>query len=112
MESFYCWQKIDSLAPPCRAPVWAMMHNPIHERLLEADIPASLFRLEPLVAQDFLAFSAQFAIESRACEQIASFRSRAKSIGSSTQTHIQHFIDSKLPLQELAGAIPQIAPAL
>ena len=48
-----------------------MMHNPIHQCLLEADIPAGSFRLEPYVALDLFAFSAQLTIERQSRKKVA-----------------------------------------
>ena len=44
------------------APLGAVLDNPIRESTLETDVVTGLFRFNPLVAQDFLAFRLKLTI--------------------------------------------------
>ena len=52
------------------APARAVLDDPIRQRLLEADVAAGLFRLDPLVPEDFLALRLKLAVERRVLQQI------------------------------------------
>ena len=40
-----------------------MIHDPVNQRILETDIMACFFGLEPFVTQYFVAFSLKFSVE-------------------------------------------------
>jgi len=52
------------------APRGAVLDDPIRQRLLEADVAPGLFRLDPLVPEDFLALRLKLAVERRVLQQI------------------------------------------
>jgi hypothetical protein len=52
------------------APLGAVLDDPIRERALETDVMTGLFGLDPLVAQDFLAFRLKFAVKRGVLKQI------------------------------------------
>jgi hypothetical protein len=47
-----------------------MLDNPICQRPLKANVPARLFRLNPLVLQDFFPLSLEFPIKRRVLQQL------------------------------------------
>ena len=53
------------------APFGAVMHNPVRQGLLKADIAPRLFRLEPLVPQDFFALRLKLPVEHGIRQQVA-----------------------------------------
>ena len=52
------------------APARAVLDDPIRQRLLEADVTAGLFRLDPFVPEDFLALGLKLAVERGVLQQI------------------------------------------
>jgi hypothetical protein len=52
------------------APLTAMFDNPIGQSLLEPDVPARFFRLDPFVTEDFFALGLEFAVERRILQEI------------------------------------------
>ena len=56
--------------PPGRA----VLDDPVGQRLFKADVAAGLFRLDPLVLEDFLALRLEFAIQRRVLQQIVGRR--------------------------------------
>ena len=48
----------------------AVVDDPVGQRLLEADVVADLFRLDPLVPENFLALRLEFAVEGRVLQLI------------------------------------------
>jgi len=69
------------------APLGAVMQNPVDQGLFETDVPARLFRLEPFMPQDFLAFSRQLAKKRGPREQLAGIERWAESIDRDARTH-------------------------
>ena len=47
-----------------------MLDNPIGQSLLEPDVLARFFRLDPFVAKDFFALGLEFAVERRILKEI------------------------------------------
>jgi hypothetical protein len=52
------------------APLGPVLDDPIGERAFEADVMPGLLGLDPLVAQDFLAFRLKFAVKRGVLQQI------------------------------------------
>jgi hypothetical protein len=52
------------------APLGAVFDDPVREGAFKPDVMAGLFRLDPLVPEDFLAFRLEFAVERGVLEQI------------------------------------------
>jgi hypothetical protein len=47
------------------APGGAMLHDPVEQRFLEADIVAGFLALDPFVAEDLFALSEEFFVKER-----------------------------------------------
>ena len=54
------------------APLGAVLEDPVRKCGFKTNIAAGFLRLNPLVAEDFLAFSLEFPIERRMFKQVAS----------------------------------------
>jgi len=52
-----------------RAPAGAVMTRPVDQGALETDVPAGLFRLDPLVAKDLFPLGPELGVERGACRQ-------------------------------------------
>jgi hypothetical protein len=44
-------------------PSGAVLNNPVHQRMLKADIVASFFAFDPFVSKDFSSFGQEFLIQ-------------------------------------------------
>jgi hypothetical protein len=55
---------------PFFAPTSAMVEDPIRQGLLKADVTSGLFRLDPLVFEDFFPLRLKFTVERRILQQI------------------------------------------
>src|SRR5436190_18825369 len=58
---------------PLGAPLGAMFDNPVKKRLLETDIVARLFALNPLMPEDFLPLGKELLIEERLLNEVCGF---------------------------------------
>ena len=52
------------------SPVGTVPHNPIEQRLLEADIGSSFLALDPLVFQNFFALRQEFFVKNRVLNEL------------------------------------------
>ena len=59
------------LHAPRRAPVLAVVSDQIEQRLVESDVMAHPFRLEPLVSQNLIPFSEKFPVDGRLLNEFA-----------------------------------------
>lgn len=63
----------EEMPPPRLAPLGAVVHEPVREGSLEADIMAGAFGEEPFVLEDLFAFLLELGVEVRPLQEVHSF---------------------------------------
>jgi hypothetical protein len=58
-----------------------MFYDPVQEGFFEADVMTDFLALNPLVAEDFLAFCEEFLVEERLLHEVVLFVSREAHCG-------------------------------